>query len=171
MPRTGQTRAGSRAAGGPGRSDAGVTLIELAVAVVVLAILIGLTNTGWGRYRESQEAVSASGEVVSVLRNAQMRATAEATTYRVDVDPVARTLTVHRYDGAGYVQRARTTLGGGSLRVDEASFSDKTGAVTTSAYFYPRGTASPGRVVVGREGSGTPRVITIEGLTGRVSTT
>ena len=162
------SRAGQRTTGG---ADAGFTVIELTVAMVIAGMLMALTATGWNRYLASQEAVSASGEVVSVLRNAQMRATAEATTYRVDVDPATRRLTVFRYDGATYVQRTTSTLSGGDLVLQAAAFRDQLGATTTSAYFYARGTASPGSVVVRRADSDKERTITVEGLTGRVWTT
>jgi prepilin-type N-terminal cleavage/methylation domain-containing protein len=154
-----------------GDADDGFTVIELAVAMVIFGVLVGLTSTGWGRYQASQEAVSASSEVVSVMRNAQMRATAEATTYRVDVDLAGRTLTVLRFDGAAYQQRSVDQLAGSRLSLDSASFLDATGTATASAYFYPRGTASPGQVVLRRTGDETPHVITLVGLTGRVSTT
>lgn len=162
------SRAGQRRTAG---ADSGFTVIELAVAMVVFGILVAITSTGWGRYEANQAAVSASGEVVSVLRNAQMRATAEGTTYRVDIDQTARTLTVFRYDGATYVQRTSSALEGGALRLQDVGFEDKTGATTTSAYFYARGTASPGRLVVGLEGRAAIHTVKIEGLTGRVSTT
>jgi prepilin-type N-terminal cleavage/methylation domain-containing protein len=162
------SRAGQRRAAG---ADDGFTLIELAVAMVVFGVLVAISSTGWNRYQASQEGVSASGEVVSVMRNAQMRATAEATTYRVDVDAAARTLTVYRYDGAGYVKRTTSTLDGGALQLDEVGFEDKLGASTTSAYFYARGTASPGKLVVGVAGREVEHVVRVEGLTGRVWTT
>ncbi len=153
------------------RADSGFTLVELAVAMVIFGALLSLAVPGWSNYQRNQEGVSASREIVSVLRNAQMRATAEVATYRVDVDLAARTLTVHRYDGAVYVQLRTSALDGQQLRVDEAGFIDKLGATTTSAYFYPRGTASPGKVVVSRAGHPVKHVIKVEGLTGRVFTT
>lgn len=154
-----------------GGSDGGFTLVELAVAMVLLGALLALAVPGWGAYQATQERVSASREIVSVLRNAQMRATAEEATYRVDVDLAQRRLSVYRFDGAAYVARTTSVLDGRRLQITQAGFQDKLGATTTSAYFYPRGTASPGRVSVGRAGDPVEHVITVEGLTGRVSTT
>ena len=153
------------------RADGGFTVIELAVAMALIGAMLALGTPGWRNYQANQEHVSASRELVSTLRNAQLRATAEETSYRVDVDAVALTLSVYRFDGAGYVQRSVSALDGGQLRVDQAEFIDKLGVTTTSAYFYPRGTASPGRIVLGREGRTVQKVVTVEGLTGRVSTT
>ncbi len=153
------------------RAEGGFTVIELAVAMALIGVMLALATPGWRNYQANQEHVSASQEVVSTLRNAQLRATAEETSYRVDADAAARTLTVYRYDGAGYVQLSVRALEGVRLRVDAATFNDKLGATTASAYFYPRGTASPGKIVLGREGRTVQKVVTVEGLTGRVSTT
>ena len=151
--------------------ERGFTVIEVAVAMVVLGIMVGLGMPGYARYQQSQEHVSAARDVLSVFRNAQLRATAEATTYRVDVDPATRTVTVLRFDGSTYVQRSRLVLDGNTLQVESVAFRDKTGTLTPRAYFYARGTASAGSVVIGRQGSDRDRTVSVEGLTGRVSTT
>lgn len=162
------TRADQRTRRGP---DSGFTVIELAVTMAVFGVLLALTGAGWTNYAASQAHVTAANDVVSTLRNAQMRATAESTTYRVDVDATARVLTVLRYDGADYVERWTTRLDGRSVAVVQVGFTDKAGRSTSSAYFYPRGTASPGQIALSRDGGNRDRVITLEGLTGRVSTT
>ena len=153
------------------RAEGGFTVIELAVAMTLIGAMLALATPGWQNYQAKQEHVSAARELVSTLRNAQLRATAEETSYRVDVDAATRTVRVYRYDGASYVQRSVSALDGSRLRIDEAAFTDKLGATTASAYFYPRGTASPGRIVLRREGRAVLKVVTVEGLTGRVSTT
>lgn len=160
--------AGRRKAQAP---DHGFTLIELSVAMVILGILLGMAAPAWKNYAAKQERASASREVVSVLRTAQTRATAEETTYRVDVDATVKTLTVFRFDGSTYIQRSISALDGGTVLLQQVAFTDKNGASTSSAYFYARGTASPGKVVVALKGRSQQRVITVEGLTGRVSST
>jgi prepilin-type N-terminal cleavage/methylation domain-containing protein len=150
--------------------QAGFTLIELSMAMVILGILLAMAGPTWQKYQGNQERVSASQEVVSVLRAAQVRATAEEATYRVDVDSASRSLKTYRFDGAGYQLRSTSTLEGSSLSLSGA-FKDKAGATTASAYFYPRGTASPGQAEVARAGHVRKHVITVEGLTGRVSST
>ncbi len=151
--------------------DYGFTLIELSVAMVILGILLGMAAPAWKNYATNQERVSASREVVSVLRTAQTRATAEETTYRVDVDATAKTLTVFRFDGSTYVQRSISALEGRTVLLQQVAFIGKDGVSTSSAYFYARGTASPGKVIVALKGRSQQNVITVEGLTGRVSST
>ncbi len=149
--------------------DAGFTLIELSVAVVILGILLALATPAWRTYQANQEDRSAAAAVVSMLRNAQVRATSEATSYRVDVDAAARKMTLLRYDGTTYVPRRTETLEGARVGVHEVAFANTAG-VATSAYFYARGTASPGKVVLKRTDRDLKHTITVEGLTGRVST-
>lgn len=148
--------------------DAGFTLIELSVAMIMLGILLTLATPAWRTYQANQEDRSAAAAVVSIMRNAHVRATAEATTYRVDVDATARTLTLLRYDGSTYVVRRTEKLEGSNVRVHEVAFTNSAG-VPTSAYFYARGTASPGKVVLKRADRDLKHTITVEGLTGRVS--
>lgn len=148
----------------------GFTLIELAVSMTVLGVLLAMAVPAWSSYRVNQDRVSASRELVSLLRNAQLRAVAEETTYRVDVDAAARTVQVHRFTGVSYVLRSSTTLAGSSVLVQAPAFRDKAGTITPSAYFYARGTASPGGVTVASASGDRRHVISVEGLTGRVST-
>ena len=160
----------------PGRrraavEEGGFTLVEAGVCLSIVGILMAMAVPAWGSYRAAQERVSASREVVSVLRNAQMRATAEETSYRVRVDAAARTLTVARLDGATWTTRGTRALQGSAVRLTDPAFVDRSGTTTADAYFYARGTASPGSVRVSSQGSERSHVITVEGLTGRVSTT
>lgn len=147
----------------------GFTLIELAVSMTVLGVLLAMAVPAWSSYRTNQDRVVASREVVSLLRNDQLRAVAEETTYRVDVDAAARILEVQRFDGVTYVRRSATKLQGSSVLVQAPAFRDKGGTTTSSAYFYARGTASPGEVTVASSAGDRRHVISVEGLTGRVS--
>jgi type II secretory pathway pseudopilin PulG len=136
--------------------------------MVILGILTALATPAWRSYQANQEDISASREVVSVLRNAQVRATSEATTYRVDVNSPAKTLTVFRYNGTTPVRRQVVRLEGQRVRLHEVTFPAPS---TTSVFFYPRGNASPGTIVLKRSDREVRKTITVEGLTGRVSTT
>ncbi len=153
----------------PGSAQGGFTLIELSVVLGMLGVLLALGTPAWQRYQANQEDRSAAAVVVSMMRNAHVRATAEATSYRVDVDAAGRTLTLLRYDGSAYVARRSEKLEGNNVRVHEVAFTNSAG-VPASAYFYARGTASPGKVVLKRADRDLKHTITVEGLTGRVST-
>ena len=48
-------------------------------------------------------------------------------------------------------------------------FEQSSGVVSTSAYFYPRGSASKGDVNVTRSGRAKVYTVSVEGLTARVS--
>jgi prepilin-type N-terminal cleavage/methylation domain-containing protein len=159
--------------GNSARRDSGFTLLELVVAMSVLAILLAIGTPAWMNYGKNQDARSAARATVSVLRNAQVRAVAEEVTYRVDIDSTARTLQTYRCQ-PGTVPLACTLkvtkrLDGSSVRITSAAFTNSSGASTASAYFYARGTASPGTVVIQRTGRPVRQVVEVEGLTGRVS--
>lgn len=145
--------------------DGGFTLIELSVGMIILGILLAIATPTWKSYSAAQTQKSAAAEVVSVLRNAQVRATSEETTYSVAFNASAKTMTVSR---GGVTQRV-VTIPGSAITLSTVSFTNAA-AVPTSVYFAPRGTASPGRVVVSSTGRNKTRTITVEGLTGRVST-
>lgn len=147
----------------------GFTLIELSVVMAIVGILLAFAAPAWKTYQANQEDRSAAAAVVSMMRNAHVRATSEATSYRVDVDAASRRLTLLRYDGASYVVRRTEKLEGSKVRVDQVAFTNSAG-VPTSAYFYARGTASPGKVVLKRTDRDFKHTITVEGLTGRVTT-
>lgn len=147
-----------------GRCQAGFTLIELAAGMVVLGILLALGTPAWQSYLVNQESRSAAGEVVSVLRNAQVHATSEETGYSVTFAAADRSMTVRR---AGVVTKV-VRLDGTRYTITGVSFTNPAADAST-VYFTPRGTASPGQVQIARTGGGVKHIITVEGLTGRVS--
>jgi type II secretory pathway pseudopilin PulG len=156
--------------------ETGLTVVELLVTISLLAVLGGLGLTALQRYAWTQEHQGTADEVVSTLRDVAQRSLSEGRTYCVAFDTGADAWTVYRrqcstssgtvVDGA---VRAR-----GTVRIDSPSFTpaDPTAACPaagTCAYFYPRGTGSPGSVQILRDGS-APITVSVEGLTGHVST-
>lgn len=150
--------------------QAGFTMIELMVAMVVMGVLMGLALPTWSHYQNKQDYVASAREVVTTLRQVQMQAVSEETSYRADFTVGGRQMKVYRYDGASYVLNQTLTLPGSAATFQSPSFTTRDGAASSSAWFYARGTASDGDVTLARANTGGHTyVVHIEGLTGRVN--
>lgn len=156
-------RSGRRA-----RGEAGFTMIELVVAMVIMGVLMALAIPTWSHYQNKQDYVGAAREVVSDLRQAQLQAVSQETTYRVDFS--GRTMKIYGFNGSTYLLSQTLTLPGSAATFGTPSFTKSDGTTSTSAWFYARGTASDGTVSLTRTNTGGHTyVIDIEGLTGRVN--
>lgn len=154
------------------RGDRGFTLIEMLVTLSIGGVLSGLAVSSFSSWSQSSQHRGARDEVVSTLRNAAERALSEGRTYCVSYDAGAWT-TYRLACGAG------GTVVGGPTRPDSSkeTFTGSLAAPTGStsvcpsvggcAYFYPRGNASAGNVVIKRDGE-SDYTVTIVGLTSRV---
>lgn len=153
--------------------DRGFTLIELLVTMTLFGILVTLGVMPLRGYQSNQEHVGAARDVVTALRNAQIRAVSEGTTYKVEFGP--KKLRVLRKESSGYVDvRSYRLARSVHLSVVAPGFtpSARTGSTDPlrDAYFYPRGDASRGQLQLTRASSATKSyTITVEGLTARVS--
>jgi prepilin-type N-terminal cleavage/methylation domain-containing protein len=155
------------------RDESGFTLIELLVAMVIVTTLSTMAVGGWLRYQHANEQRGTAQEIVSSLRNAQQRALAEAVTYCMSFDAANRSYRLYKYScGAGgtAVGSAHKTS---SVRVTLAtpSFQQADGTLASTVSFLPRGSATKGSVVIGRQDGSKKYTVTVEGLTGRVSLT
>lgn len=156
------------------RREGGFTLVELLVTMMLFGILVTLGVMPLRGYQRTQEHVGAAREVVAALRNAQVRAVSEGTTYKVSFSGNA--IAVARRDTATTFVDVKSYKLPEAITVEVvgAGFtpSARTGSTTAvpDAYFYARGDASPGEVRVLRASSGTKAyTIKLEGLTARVS--
>ena len=151
------------------RGDVGFTMIELLVGMVIMGALAAMSTSGWTRYQRTVEHRGSAQELVSTLRNAQQRALAEATSYCVTFDVTRRSYELFRSacGAAGNGETDRTQ----SPRIELVSpdFQQTDGSTAPRVTFTARGSASKGTVLVTRENSSKQYVITVEGLTGRVS--
>lgn len=153
-------------------ADAGFTMLEVMVTIGISGILMAIAVggfQGWSRASAQEGLVT---ELQGVLRQAQVRAVTLGTSTCVDFDATAESWTVYRGACSSttrtVVDRTRTV--GTGLDIRSPRFVVTTSATSTGVTFSPRGTATPGSVSITRDGSDTVTVLTVEGLTGRVTT-
>ena len=150
--------------------DRGFTLLEVITTCLLLSILLGMSVGPWMSYRHARAHVEARNELVAALRNAQVGATAENVTYRVEF--TTKRVRTYRVPVSGPAELKRQfEIEDATVDFTGSAFQDSSGAVTPSAYFYPRGSASPGDISVVRDGRSKVYTVSVEGLTARVSFT
>lgn len=153
------------------RGDSGFTLVEVLVALVLATILSTIAMLSLRTYSKVTGHRGAVREVVAKLRNAQVRAVAEAATYqcrfttttlkfyRDSADPPLESNRV----GAPYTLNSR-------LRFVNVNFTHNNPAIPiTACFFYARGSADPGGLTIQRVDNAKELDLTVEGLTARVS--
>lgn len=157
------------------RKDEGFSLIELLVVMSLMAIMSTIAMSSYKGYDKTQDHRGATREVVGILRNTQVRAVAEATTYQCQF--TTKELRIYR-DGAV----PPTTTPVRTYTLAEPRFTGNLEFVTTSpngflhpdglktsCLFYARGSGTSGVMQVRRLDSGVTYDITLEGLTARVA--
>lgn len=166
--------------------DAGFTLIELAVAMVLMGVILGLAIGPFTSYRRAQQERAAVRDIQGVLRETQSRSVAEECIYRVTFSPsttnssAARAYVIQKKETAGrcdlstgtWTTKESRTIDSTAVWVKSASFDNLAADADVTAgsvYFYPRGTASPGSLTIMRSNGSKTYAVTVEGLTGRVS--
>lgn len=154
------------------RDDGGFTLVETLVVLAIGGIMMGIAAWGYRSYQIAADQRGATAQVVSTLRNAQSRSISEARTYCVRFNTTARTLALYRYScdtAAGGESVSGTVDMPRGITFADVEFTRSDGSTGTDAYFYPRGSASPGGLTVRRNASDRTFTVTVEGLTARVS--
>jgi type II secretion system protein H len=162
----------------PTRSrNAGFTMIEVMVTIVLVGIMMAIAVGGYRSWAFAHQQSGTARTLQSVLRQSQQRAVTEGRSVCVEFNTAANTYTVYRAstptlpacsDPAKVNVRGPVTTAGKSVRLRTATFASPDGAVAKVS-FTPHGSAWAGEVTVGREGSSKVYVLTVEGLTGRVS--
>lgn len=165
------------------RGDAGFTLLELSVAMVIFGVLSTIAVGGFFSLRDANAEKGAHREVISALRSSQTRAVSEGTTYCVDFgsSTVSTSWTVYRVPAAGtgtlaagFSCSSGTKVSGPEATPKKtsltgATFAQRNGADTAYVLFSPRGAASPGSLTVRRSGSTKTYRLVVDALTGRVA--
>ena len=163
--------------------EEGVSLIELLTTLALASVLVAFSALALRHYWFVQSLEKASDEVVTELRAAQQRVNAEShpVVYGVRFDPGSAAWGVVQYDprktsdkctnvqsrsfeGAVEVQSAGFTGGGDA----ETFCASALGADNEFAFFYARGSATPGSVTVESLQTGRTKVVDLAGVTGRV---
>ena len=155
----------------PQNRDDGFSMIELLVTISLLVIMMTIAISGWTSWAKASSQSGAARELLSVMRQAQVRAVTEGRAICVGFRVAQNDYTVYRgpCDDAAKV-RIRSSLVSSSadVRLSSPAFTGTSG-VSTGVTFNARGTAWPGSVQVTRAGSSKTYNLTVEGLTGRVS--
>lgn len=157
------------------KREDGFSLIELLVVLSLIAIMSTIAMTSYQGYDKAQDHRGATREVVGFLRNSQVRAVAEATTFQCVF--TTSQLRIYR-DGTVPATSAPVR----TYSLTEPRFNGNLEFVTASpngfqhasgllpnCLFYARGSATSGVIEVRRKDTGAEHEITVEGLTARVA--
>jgi prepilin-type N-terminal cleavage/methylation domain-containing protein len=147
----------------------GVTLIELVIVFVIIAVMAVLMVPNIGGWLPNYRLRNAIREVASTMRMAQMRAISNRVQYRVSFN----TADVGATTPPGYVLQRDS--GGGAFVNDEAIRTLPSGITITAnlfpnerAVFNTNSTSSGGSITL-QNTKGATRTITLTTATGRVS--
>ena len=158
-----------------GGADAGFTLLELVVTMLIGSVLAAIGAAGVLNWQRTSEQQGSSQELVSQLRKTAERSVSEGRTYCVDFSSTT-TYVLWQYacgtsgtavEGARTTQSSRVTL---SETVTLPSPAPACPSGQSCVYFYPRGTATPATVLVRSSSRSKVYTIFVEGLTSRVYT-
>jgi type IV fimbrial biogenesis protein FimT len=135
------------------RIQRGFSLIELLIAISVVAIMGGIAMYSWQGYRDNTNLKTAAREVMSDIANCRQRAVAENASYQMNFTNGASTYTIT--SAAGTITKNLSDFGNG------LSFTSGNLLVT----FLTRGISSNGTITL-TNGKGSTATITIN-ITGR----
>jgi len=152
--------------------DAGASLIEVMVSVVLLGVMAAIAVSGWTAWARASEQSGTARHIQSTLRQTQQRAVTEGKSMCVNFDTAAQSFTVYRgaCDDAGKVPvEGPLRTESSAVRLASPSFTSPIGSPSSGTTFTARGTGWPGDVLVTRDGTTKTYRLTVQGLTGRVS--
>ena len=140
----------------------GVTLLELIIVMVIIAIAATLAIPGVGSWLTNYRLRTATRDVVSLMRTGQMKAVSENIEYRVRFVSA---------DGS-YVLQRRTTAGmwlddGVAQRVPTGIRFQEVNLPDDCAEFNPNSTSSGGNLLL-RNTKGNEKKIVLFSATGRI---
>jgi prepilin-type N-terminal cleavage/methylation domain-containing protein len=138
----------------------GVTLIELIVVMIIIAIGALLMAPNIGAWLPNYRLRSATRDIISTMRTAQMKAVSTNMEYRVLFDPGAKTYSLQRNSGGWQPDGATQALPSG-IEISAINFGGN------NAQFNSNSTASGGSITL-RNIRSTEKKITLTTSTGRI---
>jgi len=140
----------------------GVTLIELIVVFVIIAIGAALTIPNMGSWIQSYRLRSATRDITSNLRVAQMRAVSNNLNYQVSFDVGARTYILQRNTGGIWVPEGTAQTLPTGIRINDP-------APTNNPLTFSPNSSSNGGTVTLKNTKNVERKISVLPSTGRIS--
>jgi prepilin-type N-terminal cleavage/methylation domain-containing protein len=141
----------------------GVTLLELIVVFVIIAIGAVLTIPGIGPWLANYRLRTATRDITSTLRVAQMKAVSNNLIYQVSFDSGARTYKLQRNTGGVLMDEGTTqTLPTGILIATDFG---------NTLAFNPNSTTTPGvtATITLQNAKGTKRLVRVLSSTGKIT--
>jgi prepilin-type N-terminal cleavage/methylation domain-containing protein len=140
----------------------GITLIELIIVMVIIAIGATLMVPGIGVWLPNYRLRSATRDIVSTMRSAQMKAISNNTEYQVSFNPGPGTYILqYRDTGGNWINEGVLQTLPSGIQISAITFAGN------NAEFNPNSTSSSGSVTL-RNTKGTTRRIVLMATTGRV---
>jgi prepilin-type N-terminal cleavage/methylation domain-containing protein len=139
----------------------GITLLEVIIVMIIIAIGAVLAAPNIGGWLPYYRLKSATRDVASVLRLAQLKAVATNTSYQVVFDTVNSSYVLqYQNTGGGFVPDGGTQ----SLPTGVKFNTTFAGNITT---FLPNSTATDGSITLNNN-KGSTKTVRVLGLTGRI---
>lgn len=143
------------------KNKKGVTLIELIVVIVIIAIGAVLLIPNIGAFLPNYRLRGAARDIVSTMRVAQMKAVSNNMEYQVVI--VGGTYVLKR-DSGGLVSEGETKTLPTGITIDSNTFANP----ASNALFRPNSSSNGGTLIL-KNTKGTQRTITVLPSTGRIS--
>jgi len=138
----------------------GVTLIELVVVFVIIAIGAALTTPNIGGWMANYRLRSSTRDIVSTMRVAQLKAISHNLRYQVSFDIANKSYILQYQNTAG------TWINEGAVQTLPTGVQFNT-TFGNTANFFPNSTSTDGNVTLNNT-KGTTKTIRLLGTTGRI---
>jgi len=139
----------------------GITLVELVIVMVIIAIGAVLMVPNIGAWLPNYRLRSATRDIVSTLRTAQMKAISTQTDYRVSFNPASGSYLLRRNSGGIWFDEGAIQTLPSRIQISAITFPGN------NAQFDSRFSSSGGSITL-ENSKGDQRQITVSSATGKV---